>query len=342
MVSSIESMLGRVPTYENPLAGFGDMMRQSRITDSALQTQELQRQGMQQQMGQQQRQLSDQQALGAVRYINGLGKQLLSVSESQWPQILQPNMPQLQQLGYTPDILQNMTREQVMSVVQQTEPLMGQPQGKKYTQGSGEMSGLVFDEQTGTYKEDPVAKRMLEQKALAERMKALEGDGKVDAKTRAAINKDVTSLLKDTVGIRDSAASLDDLKKNSSPAAKLAAVFKFMKALDPTSVVRETEQGQVYSAQGAAANIAGMLNNLIGGGRLQEEGFDDVVNTSKVLANSAINSTQSQVESYLDTFSDTLPEDFKSSLKERIPKSFKAPSLNDEEYLALKKRILGG
>jgi hypothetical protein len=42
-----------------------------------------------------------------------------------WPRIIEPNLPQLRSLGYTPEILQGMTREQVQGAVAQTEPFVG-------------------------------------------------------------------------------------------------------------------------------------------------------------------------------------------------------------------------
>ena len=126
-------------------------------------------------------------------------------------------------------------------------------------------------------------------------------------------------MLKETIGIYASAKSLEGLETRGSAASKLAAVFKFMKALDPTSVVRETEQGQVYAAEGAASQVAGMLNSLIGEGKLTERGFKDVVNTSKILSNSALQSSTNQLNSYLETYENTLPTSFKNKMYERIP-----------------------
>lgn len=190
-------------------------------------------------------------------------------------------------------------------------------QGKEAKPFQQADNGLVFDPNTGTYSVDETAKQALTQKAQE---KAAEG-GKLSAKDIQGINKDVTGLIKGVNDIAQSAKSLESLKSSSSPAAKLAAVFKFMKANDPTSVVRESEQGQVYEAQGAAKQLAGKLNALIGEGQLSEEGFQDLVDTAKLMANSAIESSNTEISSYLDVYGDTVPEDFKSRIKKRIPKS---------------------
>jgi len=147
---------------------------------------------------------------------------------------------------------------------------------------------------------------------------------KLDAKDIQGIQKDVSSLLSDTNGIHRAAKSLESLKGRNSPLSQTAAVFAFMKSLDPTSAVRETEQGQVYDAQGAASGLAAKLNKLIGEGGLTKEGFQDIVDTSKALADSAIDSSESQINDYLSPYENTLPESFKKSIVNRVPKRFGA------------------
>lgn len=148
------------------------------------------------------------------------------------------------------------------------------------------------------------------------------GGSVIDVDTRQKINKDITPLVKETESIYSAAKSLESLEKSDSPASQLAAVFKFMKSLDPTSAVRETEQGMVYDAQGAAAGLAGRLNKLLGEGGLTKEGFKDVVSTAKTLANSSIDDKSSEISRYLDVYEGTLPEGFVKSLQSRVPKRF--------------------
>ena len=124
MVSPLSSIAANLKQQQDPSMQIGDIFRRQAITDSQLQSQDLQRQSLRQQMDQSKQKLTAEQSIGAARYLNSLGKQLLSTSEEQWGRILQPNLPQLQELGYNPQQLQGLTREQVMSVVQQTEPLI--------------------------------------------------------------------------------------------------------------------------------------------------------------------------------------------------------------------------
>ena len=179
-------------------------------------------------------------------------------------------------------------------------------------------SGLVFNPNTGVYTVDEVAK------ARIDKLRAKSDVTKLDFKDKQGLNKDVTSIIKDTVGIKRAATELEKLKGIGSPAAKLGAVFKFMKALDPTSVVRESEQGQVYAASGAASQIAGSINSLLGEGKLTEKGFADLVATSKGIADANISSVNTELENMLGSFGDTLPLEFKAGLLKRIPKQFGA------------------
>lgn len=177
--------------------------------------------------------------------------------------------------------------------------------------------GLVFNPNTGTFAMDPVAKAALDEKAR----KAV-AIGTLDFKDRQSLNKDVTAILKDTISVRKSAAELDKLKGRGTAASKLGGVFKFMKSLDPTSVVRESEQGQVYAAEGAASQLAGTINSVMGQGKLTEKGFKDIVDTAKTIANANMTSTTTELNSLLDTFEDTIPTSFRDKISKRIPKPF--------------------
>lgn len=127
MVSPLQSIAANLRPNQSPGMQIGDIISRGRQQESNLQTQALQRQNIEQQMGQRQQAMSAEQSMGAARYINSLGKQLLKTPEEMWPQMLQPHLPQLQQIGYTPEILQGMTKDQVAAVVAQTEPLVGAP-----------------------------------------------------------------------------------------------------------------------------------------------------------------------------------------------------------------------
>lgn len=215
----------------------------------------------------------------------------------------------------------------------------GQEKTTKLEQGKGKLEGYSYNPDTGIFSIQPDLKASLSKKALA----AATSKKKLTARGRQSINKDVTGLLGNTQEVAKSARDLAALESSGSAAAQLAAVFKFMKSLDPTSVVRESEQGLVYSAQGVAAQFAGKLNNLIGEGKLTKAGFRDIVETAESLANSSIDASKTEIGDYLEAYEDTIPESFKGKLRDRLPEGFGdfADNFKDEAD-ALEAELFGG
>ena len=216
--------------------------------------------------------------------------------------------------------------------------IIGQVKGKEYAdnffggdkkleQGKGGMEGYSFDTTTGEYAINPTLKAKLEEvKSLPE----------LDAKTRQSINKDFTQLTSDTKLIRNTASDLDKLSKIKSGPASIAMVFKFMKELDPTSVVREGEFATAENSAGIPEALRNTYNKLVEGGRLGPKQIDQFVFTAKSLANSAIESSNTELGDFIGTFEDTLTNGFKKALINRIPKPFdiktnKAEDVNTDD-----------
>ena len=183
----------------------------------------------------------------------------------------------------------------------------------KFQQGTGELSGYSFNPDTGEYSVNENIKAKLEE---------VKAKPTLDAKTRQGINKDFTQLTKDTKLIVNTAKDLEKLSKIKSGPSSIAMVFKFMKALDPTSVVREGEFATAENSAGVPESVRNVYNKVMEGGRLGDKQASQFVDTAKQLANSAIESSTGEVQSFVDTFEDTLPENFKKSLLKRVPKAF--------------------
>ena len=183
----------------------------------------------------------------------------------------------------------------------------------KFQQGTGKLSGYVFNPDTGQYSVNSEIKNKLEK---------VKAEGVLDAKTRQSINKDFTMLTQDTKLIRNTAQDLEKLSKIKSGPASIAMVFKFMKALDPTSVVREGEFLTAENSSGVPEKIRNTYNKVMNGEKLGDKQMKEFVNTAKELANSAIDSSTTEVDSFIATFEETLPEGFKKGLRGRIPKRF--------------------
>ncbi len=167
----------------------------------------------------------------------------------------------------------------------------------------------------------------------------------------AGVNDKVTALVKPTAEIVTAASALEGLEERGTPAAQLAAVFKFMKAMDPSSTVRESEQGQVYAAEGAMKGFAAQINQFIGEGGLTKTNFRDLTNTAKTLANTSIASTQNQLSGYLGVLEDNISAKQYNKMLTRVPGLFAVanpeskPDLNEltlEELLELKAQTEAG
>lgn len=183
----------------------------------------------------------------------------------------------------------------------------------KYQQGTGDMAGHVFNPDNGTFSINPEIKAGLD---------ALSAKPELNFKDRQGLNKDITNLTKETKLIRNTASDLDKLSKVRSGPSAIAMIFKFMKALDPTSVVRESEFAMAESAAGMPEAIKNTFDKVWAGEKLGDEQIRQFVATAKDLANNAINSSGAEVNSFLDTFEGTIPESFKKKIKDRLPKPF--------------------
>lgn len=159
----------------------------------------------------------------------------------------------------------------------------------------------------------------------------------ITAKDISPISKEVTPIIDGAIKRREAAASLEKLEKSGSPTDMVAGVFKFMKALDPTSTVRETEQGQVYSAGGAMKEFAAYVNGLTGGGKLNKDLFKEVVLTSKRLANSEIESSEAALNNMIGGYRGTKIDKagYLDKQLKRLPSMFEI-----EDSQKVKKRVV--
>jgi len=148
-------------------------------------------------------------------------------------------------------------------------------------------------------------------------------DGTMSIKDLTGINNKTTDMLKKTQGMKEAANQLDALKQSSTLASQTAAVFAFMKAIDPSSTVRESELGMVYSAEGAAKGFANKINALLGEGELSPENFSDLVDTANVLANDQISSATGELNSFLDVYEGRARPQTLDKMRNRMPKQIR-------------------
>lgn len=155
---------------------------------------------------------------------------------------------------------------------------------------------------------------------------AVQGGKKMKLSDFRSINKDVGALIKEPLKIRNAASRLSKIAKTKSPTDQLAAIFTFMKALDPTSVVREGEQQQARSTGGPVDQLIGFINKIKGEGALPESVFKNMVLTAKRISNQASTDSNSQVSGFLDAFGDRVRDKDKERLLQRSPKLFDMPA----------------
>lgn len=146
--------------------------------------------------------------------------------------------------------------------------------------------------------------------------------GKPSADLIKGLNSDITNFGKNYNSVRAAANSLQALSKVNTGAAQLGIIFNYMKSLDPQSVVREGEQVQVMRSDGIWGQIKGYVDQLNAGNGLSQEARDNIVNAAKINANAMGKQFNQQVEEYLDTYGDTIPQGLKKSLGRRKAKLF--------------------
>lgn len=92
------------------------------------------------------------------------------------------------------------------------------------------------------------------------------------------LRKEWLNVTKENRAIRNNYDKVRSAAVQNSPAADLSLVFAFMKILDPTSVVRESEQASATNAAGVPERIRNTYNRVLLGTRLTPEQRADFLN----------------------------------------------------------------
>lgn len=199
-------------------------------------------------------------------------------------------------------------------------PAPSKPVSKQQATG-----GLVFDPTTGKYSVDEVARKRFD--VLAKKKET----GNLGIKEKQSINKDISGFIKNAVDIKTTANDLVRLKDLGTGASSIAAIFKFMKANDPTSTVREGEFATAENSGGVPAAIWNFYNKTMTGERIEDKEVAQFVSVAKTLANSAIESSSGVVGDYLNTFGSDLGGKFPVAIMKRIPDPFDEAPKGDTE-----------
>ena len=147
-------------------------------------------------------------------------------------------------------------------------------------------------------------------KETLERVALLPGDAGAAARQILGMRKDAFGAQQPKIGdvsdlgkrwlsesqnflaMMDSANQLLASAKENSAAGDIGMIFTFMKALDPTSVVREGEQASAQNAAGVPERVRNAYNSMLTGQRLSPRQRKEFIS----LANSLVKSGMSEQE----------------------------------------------
>ncbi len=144
-----------------------------------------------------------------------------------------------------------------------------------------------------------------------------EGKTSLKASDIKGMNKDVTDFVSPWKEVYSAAKELDKLGDVNSAPAQMAMVFKYMKALDPTSVVRETEYASARNTTGVPDQILNYYNKLVDGSLLNKQQVKEFVDVSKQLANSRAEGVEKSVTEYLEPYGDMIDNKKKKAFMDR-------------------------
>ncbi len=147
-------------------------------------------------------------------------------------------------------------------------------------------------------------------------------NGKIDPKLVRDLNSDINGFSKNYSAMRSASDNLQALGKRNTPAAQLGMIFNYMKSLDPQSVVREGEQVQVKRTDGIFGTLGNYVSQLSNGKMLNNEQVQDLINTSKLMANTEGEKFNQQMDDYLSTYGDSLPSGLTKQLQSRKAKLY--------------------
>ena len=146
--------------------------------------------------------------------------------------------------------------------------------------------------------------------------------GKIDPKLVRDLNSDINGFSKNYSAMRSASDNLQALGKRNTPASQLGMIFNYMKSMDPQSVLREGEHVQVKRTDGIFGTLGNYVSQLSNGKMLNNEQVQDLINTSKLMANTEGEKFNQQMDDYLSTYGDSLPSGLTKQLQSRKAKLY--------------------
>ena len=142
--------------------------------------------------------------------------------------------------------------------------------------------------------------------------------------TAEGLRKEFTGQTTQYRGVADAFQKIKSAALNPSAANDISLIFGFMKALDPTSTVREGEAATAENARGVSEDIRNLYNKVNTGQRLSQQQRQDFLQSAYGLVESQMPNAQQLIDRYtgIASRSDLNPEDVVSDpfASVRIPR----------------------
>lgn len=124
------------------------------------------------------------------------------------------------------------------------------------------------------------------------------GGGAGGARTIGQLRREFNGFVKPYEGLAQAYRKIRGAAQDPSPAGDLSVIFGYMKLLDPTSVVRESEQATAQNARSVPESVRATYNKILTGERLTPEQRADFTRQSGNLIRSQQSALTSQVNRY--------------------------------------------
>lgn len=132
-----------------------------------------------------------------------------------------------------------------------------------------------------------------------------------------SINSDITSFVAPYKDVYRSAKDLERLGKLKTAPAQMAMVFKYMKALDPDSAVREAEYASAKNTTGIPEIILNTYNQAKDGMILNDKQVKQFITVAKEMANSRAEGVKTSVNKYLAPYGEMLDDKRRNAFMDR-------------------------
>ena len=125
------------------------------------------------------------------------------------------------------------------------------------------------------------------QKLLNEQAKVDEG-GQIKESNVQAMRREFNALSKSFIDVKESFQKIQESSRNPSAFGDISLIFGYMKMLDPTSVVRETEFATAANAGSIPTRVQNLWNRALSGERLTDAQRADIVVQSRAILKQAL------------------------------------------------------